>query len=191
MVRPAPALFTLFSVAGLTLTALPAAFGKQYRPSEKATLPLVQISGPHSKIAERSYRLLTSAKEWNALWHRHTGKPVVDVSATEVPAVNFDKSVVVAVFHGPIVSDLGIVAHSMVGEADRLVLRYDHRRYGRHVPFKERNKPVVQDMPYGFFVLPRTDKPIVLEEATYTTKSAPPVFVERARLIAGTAEQVR
>ncbi len=35
--------------------------------------------------------------------------------------------------------------------------------------------------PYGMFVFPKTDKPIVLEENVQGTIGAPPVWKERAR----------
>jgi hypothetical protein len=177
--RPSRSLTTaLLSALVIGLPALTGALAQKDAGQQPSALPLVQISGSDSKIAERSHLLISSAREWNQLWHRHTGKPITDVSETDVPRVNFDRCVVVAVFQGP-QNNLGVVAHSVIEQADRTILRLDNRYYGT---VSRPNVPVRKDTPFGFFVLLRSDKPIVLEEAFYSSKTAPPVFKERARL---------
>ena len=63
--------------------------------------------------------------------------------------------------------------------ADRFLVRIDNRWYStvRRAGTPEPGKLT----PYGFFVLPRTEKEIVVEEAVYRSKNDPPTVQERAR----------
>jgi hypothetical protein len=143
--------------------------------------PLVELSGADSKVAKRSYEIVSNQEDWNRLWQRHTGRPGKYVFGDEgQPAVNFDRCVVVAVFQGTQASSLGVFVREIVEQTDRLVLRFDNRWFASGAG--RRLAPARPSMPFGFFVLPRISKEIVLEEAVYTKKDLPPIFESRGAL---------
>jgi hypothetical protein len=148
--------------------------------SRASAMPLLALSGSDSKITTPSYRLISSQSEWEQLWRRHTGKPSTGGYIEDgMPKVNFDKCMLVAVFNHP-ANNLGVFAESLDEQSDRIVLRINNRwfstitRLGHPAP-KPKN-------PYGFFVLPRSGKEVVVEEAVYQRKSDPPTYQERVRL---------
>ena len=168
--------------AGLWLLSMGAALGEE-KPLSRDFMPLVTLSGAHSRIAEKSLRVVTHEADWYALWCRHVGAPVREVYDSDynpagAPTVDFGRCMVVAVFQGKSWNSAGVKAVSVKEEEDVLRFRFDDRSYQTMNGGDEVTA-------FGFFVVPRTRKPVVLEENVQGLLGKPPVWKERARLAPG------
>jgi len=142
--------------------------------------PYVAWSGPRSRIETREYSRIRSAEAWIALWARHTGADPEKAkdsyyNPAGVPRVDFERCEIVAMFQGSAWNCAGVDFLSAVEGEGRVVLRIAGRFY-------QTMGGADEAAPFGLFVLPRTDKPIVLEENVQGLKGQPPVWKERARL---------
>jgi hypothetical protein len=142
------------------------------------TRPYVTLAGAHSRVEAAAYHRLLSPEELTAVWLEHVG---VDPSRHSdyynragVPLVDFDRCMVVAVFGGRCINSAGIHVVSLSEEKDRVLLRFDHRSY-------QSGAKGDRVMPFGFFFLPRSTKPLVLEENVQSLIGGPPKWKERAR----------
>ena len=150
------------------------------KPSEKKMRPYVTITGAHCKVTEPSYKRVVDANEWARLWLRHKGKESTTdydyfYNPAGVPIVNFEACMVVAIFEGSGWNSAGLWADSLVEQDNAVVLRFDHKSYQTG----EKGDGVTV---FGFFVIPRSAKPIVLEENVQSRIGRPPQWKEIARL---------
>ncbi len=153
---------------------------------------LVEFSGAHSKIAQRAYLRITSLKEFRDTYMRHLGKEpsLFDEYYNEnnVPTIDFERCMVIAVFQGAGWNSAGVRVVSIIDEPNRLVVRFDERTYQTSSDFTTNGRlnTDVKDAgnkvtAYGMFVLPRTEKAVVLEEDVKQYKHPPSVWKEVAR----------
>jgi hypothetical protein len=180
-----PLRFTIRDLLWLTLAGCLLASPPNCSAEENgATKPLVSFSGAHSQIGERSYQLITSAKDWTNLWLRHTGTAAAGkyddfYNPAGVPEVNFDKCMVIAIFSGKSKNIAGIEAASYTEDTDQIKLRIRAKGYqtgGR--PGADNGDAVT---PYGLFVVNRTPGTIVIEQDVQDLKGQPPIWKEAAR----------
>jgi hypothetical protein len=141
--------------------------------------PLVTLAGARSAIAAAEYHRVATKEELTALWLRHVdgGDPAKYsdyYNTAGVPEVDFERCAVVAVFGGRRVNSAGIYPVSLAEEADRVLLRFDHRSY-------QSGPEATQVTPFGFFFVPRSGKALVLEENVQNLIGGPPKWKERAR----------
>jgi hypothetical protein len=73
---------------------------------------------------------------------------------------------VIAVFQGSGVNNAGLKAVALLEEKDRIVFRFENKGYQT----AGRGSGGQQVTVYGFFVLPRSSKTVVLEEYHHTMK---------------------
>jgi hypothetical protein len=139
--------------------------------AQKAARPLVTLTGSDSRVTARSYYLVRSDKEWTQTWRRHR-----DAASAEdhKPQINFDKCMVIAVFQGSGWNSRGLTAVALQESNERIVLQFENNYYQSD---GEGDRVTV----YGFFVLPRSDKTVTIEEDVRETMGPPPVWKERAR----------
>ncbi|MHC5035712.1 MAG: hypothetical protein ACYTHM_00215 [Planctomycetota bacterium] len=152
-------------------------------PSGKAIKPYVVFSGSQSKIEKPEIIRIASRKAWTEVWCRHVGLPRQDpyhdyYNRAGVPAVDFDRCMVVAIFQGRASNSAGVDALSITEEEGILRFRYDDRSF-QTVGGAESVSA------FGIFILPRSGKPVVVEENVQGLKGKPPVWRERARLSGG------
>jgi hypothetical protein len=174
----------------------------------------VTLEGSYSGVRDREYHRIVDAQSWRALWERHAGAHAERDSYGEVvvPAIDFDKFMVVAVFNGEgwNTRDMHLVETLDAGE---LHLRFDAGTYqtadfepteivieGEVTP-EEIEKRVLENMEarqaerqanrhndpnftaaYGIWILPRTLNPIVLIENVQGLLGAPPIWEEKHRV---------
>ena len=163
-------------------------------PQGKPAQPYVTLSGTDSQIKERSCLLVSTEVDWIKLWQRHKGvkeaKPYdVYFNPLSLPTVNFDQCVVVAIFQGAESNNAGLRAVSFAEVEGRIVLRFENKTYqtAESSVRASRSKPgeIVVEVPttgiYGFFVIAKTDKTIVVEEGVRQLLSEPLSWKERAR----------
>jgi hypothetical protein len=148
--------------------------------------PFVTWSGSRSQVKKRAYILVEDEKQWSEVWKAH--------STEDVPAIDFNRCSVVAVFQGDGVNNRGVRLVSAV-EGENVVIRYDNRHFqtgcGRVVYLDDWREGLEADTipctcgvpgtAYGVFVFPRIAKPLVLEENVQDTLGEPPVWRMRAR----------
>lgn len=140
--------------------------------------PLVFWSGPDSQITERRFERVMSDDAWQKLWEAHTGKPVEirNTGGPAMPQVNFDKCMVVAVCQGKSWNSNGVYCAQVIDEPERIVFRFDERSFQTFGP----GGGGVAVKPYGFFVLPRSTKAIVIEDNVQNLKDEPQKWKQRA-----------
>ena len=129
---------------------------------------LVEFSGAHSKIAQRAYLRITSLKEFRDAYMRHLG---IDPSRFDeyynennVPTIDFDRCMVIAVFDGDGWNTAGISVEAIRDEADRVLVRFAHRFYQTSGDFNSGDGGGKRVTAFGMFVIPRSEKEVVLEE---------------------------
>ena len=140
-----------------------------------AQRPFVSWSGPHSGLPERCHFRITSEKQWRDVWTRHVGDAAEKdtFGYVVVPAVDFERCMVVAVFQGRRENNNGVVAVSVTEDGEQMKVRLQPKPY--------QTGPVGDPVtPYGIFVLPRSAKSLLLEEDA-RRNWGPPVWRERAR----------
>jgi hypothetical protein len=142
--------------------------------------PLAEMTGAYSKISTRFYVTVTSEKEWNRIWAKHTGQSdtVLSSGGTQLH-VDFDHYMVLAVFQGEQQYNLGVVAQSIVEGMDKLTFRFTNKWVST-----DSGAPAHTGNPYtpfGIFVLPRAPKEVIMEEAVYGSKGQAPTYTFRAK----------
>jgi hypothetical protein len=106
--------------------------------------------GNDSKITEKEYHRITSKDEWQKLWQRHSP------GDEALPAVDFSKDMIIAVFLGKTVNTGGITAQvEEIGGVLRF--QFDGRGYQTLGKWDKVT-------PFGIFVIPRSDMKVILEE---------------------------
>jgi hypothetical protein len=137
--------------------------------------PLVTLYGSDSKITKSRRLRITTAREWAAVWAEHqTGSADGRPTAAALD-LDFDKVMVIALFGGECSFQDHYSCLSVTERSDRLVIRVDEH------PFQvAANAALPRLRPWGVFVLPRSDKRIVLETDRRTLIQDPPRWREWA-----------
>ena len=171
---------------GLSLTVLAAAGSSRrlgYEAIKSSLAPYVELSGADSHMDQLAYHRVTTAEEFQAMFMRHLGQDPAGFdpfyNRHGVPSIDFDRCMVVAIFQGEKWNSAGVSFTSVTEEADRIVFRFDDRSFQTAGPAPEGGR--VRARPYGIFVLPRSDKALVLEENIQHLKNEPPKGMEVAR----------
>jgi RNA polymerase sigma factor (sigma-70 family) len=148
--------------------------------------PAVVWTGPHSAIDKAGYLRITDRKDWEELWKRHVGnngEKGIDGKEIVVPEVNFEFCMIVALLDGDTGNSRGFSDFSITEDNDQIVFRFQ----GRYFQTDEMGIAV---RPYGFFLLPRSAKRLVLERDVRNLIGEDPKWKEVARFekLAGAAE---
>jgi Tfp pilus assembly protein PilF len=159
------------------------AIAKHNIATRQTTHPYVTLTGTDSHVKEPSYRRAMSEDEWIKIWQRHKGEKEskdydLFYNPLGLPSIDFEKCMVIAVFQGSGVNSAGLKAVAILEEKDRIVLRFQDKSYQTAGPDGGGEQVTV----YGFFVLPRSSKTVVLEENVQNGMHQPPVWKERVGL---------
>jgi hypothetical protein len=117
---------------------------------------LQQWTGDHSNITSQEFHRITGVRDWRALWARHSSDPV--------PAVNFNKYMVIASFFGETTEWTGTTEQlgSIVRNRTTITVTYT-KTYG-DAAFQ--NPPTFTR--YSILVVPRSrDRILILEHSLY------------------------
>lgn len=172
-------------VAALALSAV--AFVQEPQDPRQLPKPLVTFRGEFSKVDETRYLRVTDAETWATLWCEHTGQQAQKrgygwyYNQQQVPIVDFERCMVVAVFGGKCGNTAGYRVEQVL-DGDRWTLRYHANSYQTTVidPANAKAKP--PSTPFGMFVLPKTDKKVALEENVQGMIGRPPKWRLQATL---------
>jgi hypothetical protein len=158
--RMAIGIFTVVAVFVIASKAV-----SQERNGYVAIKPLATLYGENSKIAEPKFLRITTEKEWTKVWYEHKyGSPDIPHSDKTQTEFDFDKVMVVAVFGGKVGFNSGYYLDSAFEDRKRITLRIPGLGYqlGPN-PDGAAVERACRSQPWGVFVLPRSDKEIVLE----------------------------
>lgn len=145
-----------------------------------AVSPCVVLTGADSHVTERGYHRITSLNDWAKLWQTHKGANDGEqydlfYDPLGLPLVDFDNYMVIAIFQGGGWNSAGLNAISVSEEQERIFFRFDDRSYQTAGP----NGGGKQVNVYGFFVIPRSPKPVIVEENVQGLKGKPAEWKER------------
>ena len=146
--------------------------------------PLVSLVGADTRIARTECLRLTSKEAWIRLWVEHEGRGGWLENGDEgrssgAPDIDFEQCMVIAITEAG-TPNTGIVASSITETAQEVTFDYDtapypSRREGTSAPGNA----------YGFFVLPRSVKGVVVrhnvQDSASRTQGEPPVWKEVKR----------
>lgn len=149
----------------------------------KTGKPCVAISGADSHVTVPRCLRITSADQWERVWQQHKGVKPTDsydsfYDPLTLPKVDFNAYMVIAVFQGSTENCAGLQAVSMTEEDRRILLRFSTNAYQTGASTPDRG--VHKVTPYGFFVVPRSAKAMVIQQQI--PRSEPPKWKERATL---------
>lgn len=170
--------FTL--MVGLVGLSPMAAVSSEGDKTPAAISPCVALTGADSHVSERGYFRITTLKDWTRIWQEHKGlkqNEEYDVYSDPagLPLVDFERFMVIAVFQGRSWNSAGLRAVSIVEEQERIVFRFDDKSYQTAGP----DGGGKQVSAYGFFVIARSTKAVVLEENVQGLIGKAPVWKER------------
>lgn len=144
--------------------------------------PCVVLTGADSHVLESGYHRITSMEDWTEIWQKHKGqkngeKYNLYYDPLGLPLVDFARFMVIVIFQGSHWNSAGLKAVSISEQEDRIVFRFDDKSYQTVGSDADGGgKPVTV---YGFFVVPRSAKPLILEEDVQRIIGEPPVWKER------------
>jgi hypothetical protein len=152
--------------------------------AKNAYSPYVTITGSDSHVTKPLYCRAASEAEWLRIWQRHKGAEKSDkydsfYDPLGFPVVDFDKCMVVAIFTGSTWNCAGLKFAEIQETKDSIVFRYrskDFQTFGN-----DGNGGGRRVNAYGFFVVPRSSKVMILEEDAHQYKGDPPLWKERFR----------
>ena len=142
----------------LALAAL-AAFGAGALRRAEPRTAYVQWAGHDSKVLHESYQLIRDEPAWRALWESRAGKSEYRNFA---PKIDFTQCCIAAFFRGPSNNEDGEILQSITTEPDRVVLRFVPSTF-QTASFNGEDHGI-NTVPFGIWVIPATDKPVVVEE---------------------------
>lgn len=149
--------------------------GSSAEPAD--TTAIVAFTGADSAVLERTYHRIVSEQDWIRIWQSHKGQKAGDAcdlfyNPLGLPFVDFERYMVVAIFQGGGWNSAGLKALSIAEESDRIVFRFDDKSY-------QTGRCATKVSVYGFFVVPRSAKSVVLEENVQSLIGKPPEWKER------------
>jgi hypothetical protein len=142
----------------------------------EAQMPAISLVGPNSSIHQRRFERIRDENAWQALWELHAkdAGPRAAQGWLLQPRIDFKNYEVIAFFRGDSTNHNGEVVQTVLTEGSFVVLRFDSITYQTASPL---NAPDVSGgvpcTPYGIWVIPRSSKPVVLEENVQGLKDKP------------------
>jgi hypothetical protein len=145
----------------LTIGTLLLGLNFNSRAQDEHIMPYVVISGSDSHITTPNCLRIISESQWDTTWLEHKGwdkKQVYDkfYNRLGIPVIDFKKCMVIAVFLGETWNTAGMSVIFIQEGNDKIVLGFDLNTYQTMDSGDQVN-------PYGFFVLPRSSKQVLLQ----------------------------
>ena len=135
---------------------------------------LVSWTGSETE-APRGIELARTEEQFVCLWQRHLGEEETGrydmYNELAVPRIDFDRCMVIAIFEDKRFNCAGYRVKSISERDGALLFRYDDMPY-------QTTGGADEVSPYGFFVLEKTSREIVVEE-NVQRRRGPPIWEER------------
>lgn len=163
----------LVGVAGL--------MGQGFGPAPESRPAAVTIAGSYSSVTKPRSERITTPGRWKDVWKEHMGDRAEKgaLGWDRWPLIDFDRYMVVAVFAGTAVNVEAWEVESVVDLPDVLRIRYDAVSF-QTASFNGEDRGSTTTS-YGFFILPRSEREVVMEENVQGLIGKPPVWKERHR----------
>ena len=147
--------------------------------AEKKTKPVLFLTGADSRIAQRTYLLITDEQVWEKTWLRHRGLTAQEAfeKRQAMIHVDFRTHLIVAVFQGQGINSRALTVEGITETDNQMLVRFDEWTF--QTDARSRG---VKSSSYGFILLPKTTKTIVLEENGQGLKNGPPKWKRQAVL---------
>ena len=173
--------FTGFAWLGIATLALVVCVSTLSEGGESAggMKPCVSLWGAKSEVRKNGYFLIGSTEELAKVWSRHTGRKEPSMTEALGLSVDFARYQVIAVFGGETVNTSGIECVEMIEEQG--LVRFRFRGLWYQTLSRGGEEGGVPAVPWGLFVIPRVERPVVLEEDVKNLIGGPPVWKQRAR----------
>ena len=144
------------------------------RAATHALKPLQSLHGRYSKIVQPKLLRITTDDEWRSLWAEHTGgeaEPAAGINP------DFRQEMVIAIFEGSGSLCSGFDVDSIAETSDCITIRV--HRFGFQVTLStSADSSAWTSQAWGIFILPRSDKKIVLEQDKNPHFNRPPQWVK-------------
>ena len=151
--------------------------------------PCVTITGADSHITELGYHRLLTSDSWTKLWQKHKGADTNKeydsyYDPLGLPVVDFENYMVIAIFQGSRFNSAGLSAESFLENDESITIRFDDKHY-QTASFSfgdgadANNGGAEKATVYGFFILPKSNKTVLLEENVQGLIGKPPVWKQR------------
>ena len=139
--------------------------------------PVMVWTGTNSNPAKEAFDRCSSQKEWKVIWHKHQGRDEqVDVSSC--PEVDFDSYMVIAIFQGESLTNLGVQVFAVLEDDHCIRVQYrpptwqtgfsiDDASNGgadRREKRKANNEHKYDPQSYAFIIVPKSRKAIAFDE---------------------------
>jgi len=140
-----------------------------------AAPPVAVVSGVDSHVTKQAYRIADDEESFSTIYREHLGLKKGDYFQTQHLNVDFSRYMVVAVFQGDDYNNRGIKVIDVVSNDRNCVIQYR--------PFWYQTEGTVDlASSYAFVVIPKTRKPIQIDEDMRDNLSSPPKWSTKATL---------
>jgi hypothetical protein len=160
-------------------------------PAPRKIKPVMVWAGTDNNEPKESFDRCSSQKEWEAVWDKHQGRDD-EVNELTRPKIDFDSYMVIAIFQGESLKNLGVQVFSVLEEKDCLRVQFRPPTWQTGFSLEEDGsdkKKGSDEMKYdaqsfAFTVLPKSRKAIVFDEDVQDLIGEPPIWKERVKLSA-------
>lgn len=177
MIHRLGALTSILVLAAATMSPAPAPTAQD----EALPPPVVTFAGHDSRIAERRFVRIRDRAAWSALWAEHRGDAIEKNASgwPNPPLIDFERWMVVGCFRGDAWNANGEYVQSIARRGDEILVRWDAATFQTMGP--EPDGGGIRVRTFGLWVVPRTDRAIVLEENVQGLIGEPPKWKEQHR----------
>lgn len=161
-----------------TVVALPAMLSS-FIAGPEGMPAVMTLTGEMSEVREGSVERITDAKRWEAVWDLHRGDAKGMYDWAGRPEIDFERYMVLAIFAGERTNHSGWSVESWRDAGGHILVRYDARTF-QTASFDGPDHGVATRA-YGFFILPRSARPMRLEENVQGLIRGEPIWKESHR----------
>jgi len=141
----------------------------------RAAPPVVVVSGVDSHITKQAYRIADDEESFSTIYREHLGLKKGDFFQKQHLNVDFSRYMVVAVFQGEEYNNRGIEVLDVVGTDSNCIIQYRPLWYQTEARFDLASS-------FAFVVIPKTRKPIQIDQDIRSGLSSPPKWTTKATL---------
>lgn len=163
------------------LVGLACLMGQAPSPAPEPRPAAVTIAGSFSNVPRPRVERITSADRWKDVWKEHMGDRAEKGAPgwDRWPLIDFDRYMVVAVFAGTSTNIEAWEIESVADLPDVQRIRYDAVSF-QTASFNGEDTGT-STTSYGFFILPRSERELVMEENVQGLIGKPPIWKEKHR----------
>ena len=143
------------------------------RADVPAFKPLQSFHGQYSKINEEKLLRITTEREWRSIWAEHTGGIAEPVSEIKP---DFHDQMVIAIFQGASGLCNGFEIESAIEKKDCIAIRVRALTFQFNLS-SDSDANAINSQAWGIFILPRSDKKVLVERDQQIEFSEPPQWV--------------